>query len=402
MLLKALTFACILFNHVLSSGTGDKSASPKSQPSSTTTTTTTSSSSFVPSSNPTLSSSSSTSTVSVEPSTATPSATEEAPQRSMLVRDVEGEEDDLCKKYHGVFSRISDMTKKLDYLVYLIGKEDPKVTIRVLEKIFGEKYNDLGDYILPMLSNTRYHKIIKLILEYWMKVTKSSEIESLEIFEAFVHSTNIEIARKKRFELIPSFISLSFFAVKNLTNESCKKSAIYYFLQQISKIFLVYLPVQKAHDVGVPYLTYMMSRKEISPEMIARFLLEQLPIQNLIFVKKTILGLVSKEDISIAIGLAGYKGQKDTLRKLLEPEVAILETREQAIRYYFYSNKKLHAIKKDLMEKLKVHLPEVLAKIVLFYHMMKYQYGQDIAERIDIDQILSEKELLELTSYSDY
>ena len=62
----------------------------------------------------------------------------------------------------------------------MIGKkQDPEVTICVLEKIFGKKYKDFGDYILPMLSKTRYHKIAKLVVEKWMKVTNSCEYDSL-------------------------------------------------------------------------------------------------------------------------------------------------------------------------------------------------------------------------------
>ena len=280
----------------------------------------------------------------------------------------------IQRKYDDLLG-LKDIPEKLEFLISLIKEGDKVQSTGVIQMVFNG-VSCYDGWTVPILAQKRYHIIFKMLLTNSSEEADKSSYQNY--FDVFKTSALAEFCKRNRYDLIAPFLKIIFWKLGFITDHDYRD----YFLYRVFRCTYNQLFEEgksiEAVNLRPAFITYWMSRPEVSSKFVADKLLDPTVA---IKAKKTILRYVCKEDLELIIKRAKNPEFKNGFQKILTNSATFIHlNRKAAIYYYFYSNIFEHNGRlNQLMAVLMGHLIKDVSEIVAYYLGVQYKFGQVVS-----------------------
>ena len=291
------------------------------------------------------------------------------------------------------FQAIDKHEEKLVFLSAVLVCEEPlEVKIRVFHAVFDQSTH-IHDIDLLMIHDTRLHQLFGF---YLCNSLNDDDLNHKHVisFLSICDSVCSDIITVEGYSLIPSLLNFFFYSFKLLPQDT-RFRVLKTFLYQIDLKFSSLKKLEMMTH-GNNIFKYFMSRPEITSALIGELLSKEiLTYKNQ--VRRTILSLVSRQDLEEAVTRTADEQRKAIYTKMIALAASIPEDFDTTVQKYFlpasrafYFEEKRAMIMSFLYD-IGKGFPKELVGIVVEY-TGTYEYGEPFYYEHDIEIILDEND----------
>ena len=262
-----------------------------------------------------------------------------------------------------------------------------------LNFIYRLVYNTGRNVVIiePILMNEDYQKVLELVFQN--QLNNHTHSHEISILMPFIEEANKFIVGNKRFDLSPHLVIFVLLLLRKTftTREGFWNRLIPIFFDSINKHYFSDKEHDKAIEVGVEMVTYLMSRPEVNSIMICQLLKNQFHLN--IHMRLTLYRFISKDDLSNAFGSITVVTHAPEFRTKLGNSPLVPEDRAGAIKQYF---SRPEGGEDEVFEAIQVHLGiKDVVKIVHDYTDKEYCYGERIYNDLKLFEVWNNEDFAE-------